>query len=313
MAEGKAPEEERMPSLEELVELLASFCDGAKKRDGHGFNKGDSQDGKRLAAMWKRRIPWTAEDLERAKSLVGRYAKQAAHGYYPGDRRKASRLERAIKEMTIAAVGEPSPHEVPFNYASVSPGGKRAYFVFMAWTDRYMDVVADIRAVGRLRHGARRTSVEFQKSVPMSVNGKRKRVKRWEVDLNGTTRPAILAVADRWGFAVDPGLEADPDQELDALVRNQKALYLSEGVRGGSKGLWFVFDLERRDDSFNEAMRARLPGRYECDPNDDWNWFVAVTERTVPVVRGIAEDFGFACHSAVARLLARAPGRRPAP
>lgn len=282
---------QKLPSLEELVHLLASFCDGAKRRDGHGFNKGDSQDGRRLSAIARAKVPWTDEDHERACSLVRRYAKQAAHGYHVGDPRAAMRLMRAIREDKIASANDTTDKAV-YNYLSLSPGGTKAYFCLLDWTPHYRDVARDVYSLRGLRHGSRRISVD-NKKVLMAFNGKRRRIERWEVTFNGTTQKRIIDIARRWDFVVDPAAEASLDQKLDIVLGYPKSAYLFTGVREKKKGIWAVFDLDKADAVFTRTIKKHLPKNYKCEPSDDWNWFVPLNKDTHPWIKYLVHKFGF--------------------
>jgi hypothetical protein len=286
------------PTLEELLELLSSSCDGSKKRDGVGFNKGDAQDGARLAAMAKKGISWSEEDFKRAQELVQRYASQAARGW-TSSKLDAQKLERAIRGGCLGTKRPPEGRESEFNYAAISSGAKNVYVYFMVWAEELKGAIEEIKALRTLKHGERTVTVEFEKSVVITVNGKKKRLKRWVIDLNGTTQPYIIDIADRYGMVIDPGVTAPIDPQIDRLTRSARALWITESVRNGQMGKWFVFDLHRKDNAFKDAMRALLPGKYECDPSDDWNWFVPVTRQTAPLVAQIAKQFKFTCHPIV--------------
>lgn len=291
------------PSIERLLDTLMGFCDGAKKRDGTGFNKADSQDGARLAAMWRRGLPWSEDDLARAEALVKRYAHQAAFGFETQDRAAAARLERAIRNGHVASEKQPVTHETRFDYVQVSPGGREAYVVILGSSAHYMDMVSDIKALSALRHGARRTRVRFKKSVPMTINGRRRRVKRWEMDLHGTSRKGLLDLADRWGLVVDPALQQDPDPHLDALMRHPRICFHFEGVRRGRSGAWFVFDLEQPHPPFSQDIKHLLKGLYVCERGDDWNWYVPLCSRTLTVIAELIKKHGFVCDRYVASIL----------
>ena len=66
-----------MEKLAEVVEYLASCCDGARKQDGAGFNKPDSYFGKSLACL----PPdlWGYDEQIRAYEMIRKYEKQYAH------------------------------------------------------------------------------------------------------------------------------------------------------------------------------------------------------------------------------------------
>ncbi len=65
--------------LEKVIQYLAGVCDYAEQADGQGFNKPDSFFGHRLA-----RTPfefWTAEEYERAYTMVRKYQRQYSIKY----------------------------------------------------------------------------------------------------------------------------------------------------------------------------------------------------------------------------------------
>ncbi len=59
-------------ALCEAIAYLASACDGARRRDGHGFNADHVSDGNRLAKATR----WSRRDRRRARQLVLYYRRQ---------------------------------------------------------------------------------------------------------------------------------------------------------------------------------------------------------------------------------------------
>lgn len=59
-------------ALNDAIAYLASACDGARRRDGHGFNADHVADGHRLARARR----WSRRDRRRAVQLVRYYRRQ---------------------------------------------------------------------------------------------------------------------------------------------------------------------------------------------------------------------------------------------
>ncbi len=60
--------------LHKALSFVASACDGARRLDGTGFNKFDTQRGKQLVEM--RAEQWKEKDIRDAEHLVVKYRKQ---------------------------------------------------------------------------------------------------------------------------------------------------------------------------------------------------------------------------------------------
>lgn len=67
-------------TVRDAIEYLASACDGAIRRDGHGFNREHAELGHRLA----QRRTWTRRDRRRAKALTRCYTGQLLRAGYFG-------------------------------------------------------------------------------------------------------------------------------------------------------------------------------------------------------------------------------------
>jgi len=59
-------------TLSDAIAYLASACDGAQQRDGHGFNADHVPIGDRLATANR----WSRKDQRRARQLVGYYRRR---------------------------------------------------------------------------------------------------------------------------------------------------------------------------------------------------------------------------------------------
>lgn len=281
-------------SLEDIIGVLAAGCDGAKKRDGSGFSKSDAQDGKRLAAMASRKVPWSKSDFERAISLASRYGQQAVKGLGLSEldsRRVLQQLRSGRMPTARPTVEKPAE----YRYLALSPAGKSVFFYFLPWKKEYEAILPEIRALARLSHGHRRVRVSYNNKAVVSWNGKRLKSPRWEVDLNGTTQGHLLMLARKFDFAVDPAVSANMDEYVDELRKYPRALYLDiDYDERGRERQVAVFDLDKRDDRFGQAMKSLLPGQFTCDPKDDWNWVTDVTPATLPRIQRIAQEFQFA-------------------
>ena len=68
-------------ALCEAIAYLASACDGARRRDGHGFNADHVSEGHRLA----RASRWSRRDRRRARELVRYYSRQLTTAGFDAD------------------------------------------------------------------------------------------------------------------------------------------------------------------------------------------------------------------------------------
>lgn len=274
---------------------LAGQCDGARKRDGRGFNRADAQEGGRLAALKSTGIPWSVDDARRAMEIATRYSRQAGSILGDGRDSKAAGIETALRNGKVQLEEEPVEDQKPYNYACLSPGGKRVYLWRLTWIEDLSSLIHDLRDVCRHHpHGRRRSYMDAKVTAELSLNGQRRRVDRSEIDLNGSTAAAVAAVCRKHGFIVEPAVEAPVDDEIDQLRRYERSAWLHRGTRDGEKGVWAVFDLASKDPAFSAAVKSEMRGQFDCDPQEDWNWFLRWDQTTVQTVRRLASTFKFA-------------------
>lgn len=286
-------ENEDLPTVQEMMQILTGLCDGAKKRDGAGFNKADSRSGARLATMAKVGIPWGLEDSQVAVGLLKRYAGQVSKAVYPRSPSKARRLERNLREGRLPVAGKINRKSPIFNYIHPSSGGNYAYVMLRKNPEPYKEFVRDLKEIGRHSHGSRRIRVRFSRDNYIVTNGRRERVSRWVVDWNSTSRNLLVPLARKWRIVVDTTLLQSIESDLDKLSRYPRYCYLFEGVRKKIKGEWCVFDLYEPDREFNEEVKSRLRGYYYCHRNDDFNWFIILSSATVPILHDLIRKYQF--------------------
>lgn len=93
---SRRPVSPRHATAADAVRYLASVCDGAVRRDGHGFGSDHASYGHWLAALPLER--WTPTEHAAARQLVGIYRNQLARaGFAPADilsGRRPRRLSR---------------------------------------------------------------------------------------------------------------------------------------------------------------------------------------------------------------------------
>lgn len=285
----------RLVSIEDVVIALAGQCDGARKRDGRGFNRADAQEGGRLAALKSAGVPWSVDDARKAIEIASKYASQAGVTLGDGRESKAAGIEAALRNGKVQLADEPIEDQPQYNYACLSPGGKRVYLWRLTWVENLTELITDLRDVCRENpHGRRRCFMDAKVTAELTLNGKRRRVDRTEIDLNGSTRAGIVEVCKKHGFVLEPAIETPVDDEIDGLRRYEKAAWLHTGSRDGEKGTWAVFDLAQKDPAFSAAVKAEMKGQFDCDPQDDWNWFLKWTPETVQRVRRLASVHRFA-------------------
>lgn len=285
----------RLVTIEDVVSALAAQCDGARKRDGRGFNRADAQEGGRLAALKAQGMPWSFDDARKAMEIATRYSKQAGSILGNGRESKAAGIETALRNGKVQLDEEPVENQKPYNYACLSPGGKRVYLWRLTWIEDLSALIQDLREVCRAYpHGQRRSFMDAKVTAELTMNGQRRKVDRSEIDLTGSTQAAIVAVCKKHGFLIEPAVDAAVDDEIDGLRRYERAAWLQRGVRDGEKGVWAVFDLAKKDPAFSAAVKEHMRGNFDCDPQDDWNWFLRWNEDTVGTVRRLASVFKFA-------------------
>ena len=229
-----------------------------------------------------------------ATEIVNRYSKQAGALLGGGRESREKGIEAAVRGGRVGLRDPVTDNQRPYNYACLSPGGKQVHFWRLAPVPDLAGLAGTLRAACAVPHGVRRNALRLDARADITVNGVRRRASRIEVDLNGTTRDAILAAAGRHGFLVEPAAGELLDLEIDALRRNERAAWVHHGVREGRKGTWVVFDLARRHDPFSADVKARLRGRFACLEHDDWNWYVESDAATLPQVGRIVQDHRFA-------------------
>jgi hypothetical protein len=280
--------------LEQVVTALASECDGAKRRDGRGFSRADATEGARLAALADKGIAWSVSDVKRAVDMAARHPHQAAEILCSGDKNAVRAVEAALRNRTMPPVNGvvKDDKQQPYNFAGTSPGGRMAYLWKMGWIADIGSLSRDLAKLSTFRHGVRRIQIRKAKAET-SMGGRKRRLERMEVDINGTSLPIILAICNKYGFAVDPALKKAIDPLIDTLRRHAAAAWLAPSDDG--KGTVAVLDLSSRNEAFSADMKEKLRGRYTCDPDDDWNWRVEWTAETSVILRTILKDHGFAC------------------
>lgn len=287
-------------SLEDVVLALASQCDGARMRDGRGFSRADAQEGARLSAMVAAGIPWSASDTKRAIEMAARHPSQAAALLSGGNERLEKALATALRQGRLPALNVVEDSEQPpYSFAALSPGGRNVWFWKMSWIGDLPGFLSGLRAVSRLKHGERRIGIVHRKDAEATVNGRRRKMERWEVPFNGTTLPRVVELAGKHGFALDPAVKDGPDPVVDRLRRSSRACWLREEGRGKARKTVAVFDLERADKDFSETVKKEFRGKFTCSPSDDWNWAIDWTDETKAGVRAVADRFGFSADPAM--------------
>jgi hypothetical protein len=284
-----------LPALDagSLLADLASACDGAKSRDGIGFSRADQTEGRRLAALSSAGLPWNPQDTSSARSLVGRYAHQAARIRAAGDQRLERRIEALLKAGRFS-FPEPDPSAPQFpNMALLSASGVVVHLWTPAWTPAHAKLIEGIKSLRAIRHGERSTRIRFEKDAEITVAGERRKAARWEVDFNVSALGPLLVLCEEHGLAVDPSVYSGPDPEEDEARKASRAAFLRHGTKDGRKGEWAVFDLASAHPPFASMIKGAFWGQWYCDRLDDWNWYVALDEETAGDLREIASTFGF--------------------
>lgn len=292
--------------LEDAVIVLAAQCDGAKIRDHVGFNKPDARDGARLNALLKNDIPWSPQDLERARDLTSRYAHQAAKALCGHNKKREKIVADIIKKKKLPTRFTVGDEAKEYNYCCRSSGDREVHFWIMTSFPDEGNFIKDLLSLRSLRHGHRTIKVYWRKKERIVINGEATSFKKYAVDFNGTTQPKIIELASKYGFLVDEGIKRSLAEEIDRLRLSPNAAWLFEGIRYKKKGAWVVCDLHVKNQNFINRVKGELTGQYRCDPADDWNWFLELSERNRPLIARCLQDFGFVQSVALEKALSSA-------
>lgn len=281
-------------SIEDVVEALASQCDGARRRDGRGFNRADAQEGGRLSALRRQDMPWSETDARKAIELAAKYPGQAAALLSGGSETRAAGIEKALRGGRVPLREDPiqDSEQKAYCYAGLSPGGRYVYFWRLAWIDDLPGLTTRLRGLSRLRHGARGIWFKTDKAE-LTINGTRRRAERMSIDFNGSTQAGIIQAAKAHGFLLEPAIAEPMDREVDQLRHHERAVWLHSGIRDGKRGTWAVFDLMSKNEQFSAIIKHHFRGQFDCRPDDDWNWYVTYDAETAPKLRQVALKFGF--------------------
>ena len=285
-----------MPTVEDVILALAKSCDGARKRDGKGFSRSDTQDGKRLAAMLAQGISWSETDLARAMELCQGYAVQGARLLGEGSERENEQLEKDLRAGYIQ-IGKPvDPMQDGCNFAVLSPACNRLYFYFEAYTPIFSELRDNILELRKLHHGARRIRVELSDKVDYHINRRKRRLRRWEVTFNSTTQPALIKLCKEFGVALDPIALKPVDSLIDELLKHPRVLYFrtvtNQEKREASR--WAVFDLDRKLDGFVEDIKHAFPAKDRVYDKSDATWLVPLNQNTYRDILDLADKYDMA-------------------
>lgn len=286
-----------------VVQALASVCDGARLKDGRGFSRSHAQTGARLAAMSNNNIPWSNTDYEAAVALLSEYSSQVGRMFSPGDEAKARKIASLVASGKLPAGNDVVEGNAAHPFAVMSPGQRYGYIYLEGSPENFNGIVDAIKSVKNLSHGARRVGAYLSGRITYHISGQQKKGRRWEVTYNSTTQPLFERLATEYGLAVDPALLKKTDSVLDGLLKHERAAYMTKTP--GLNGLvWkVVFDLDRKCDEFSEDMKSQLAGKFECSPQNDWNWSVPFNRKTAPIIADLIQKYEFAFCPSIQRLL----------
>lgn len=294
---------EQTPSVEDVIMTVATFCDGAKRRDNSGFSKADAGSGARLATMAKNNIPWGAKDLEYANSLISGYANQISKIYYPSDKSKAQRFSKKLKEGKLSVRGRTVSRSPWFNYMYLSDWGRYIYIRLERMPKNYQDFVSELKQANDLLHGKRKVSVKFLKNHQAAVNGQTRKFPIWKIDANSTSKKFLKDFAKKWNIRPDISLFRSEDVDLDNLLRHTNFCYQHEGRRNKRFGQWCVFDLHYKNNEFIYYVKNNLKGHYDCQQKYDYNWFVFINDNTIPHIKWLIKNHNFVISKQISKTL----------
>ena len=114
-----------------LTRYLAGQCDGARVRDGHGFNRVHAVLGHKLAEMAFEE--WTPRQLWAARNILTTYSKRQLAEWWarvptipePGNRRRSDSVRTATRTTSASRGERPSPSSPTARCCSRSTTGTR--------------------------------------------------------------------------------------------------------------------------------------------------------------------------------------------
>lgn len=256
-------------TLESLILLLVESCDGAKRKDGYGFSRSDSQDGMRLGGLIKCGMPLSLDEVNRAKLLLGKYQNQLLNHFDSEKRKEISRI-LSSGQLTTGVIKE---NRKSYNYAYCSSEGKYLYIELNSYLKNYNEFVSRLISLKEISHGARRTFVTFQVKKHVVIFGKRQRLARWKITFSSSIREPALAILKEYEFVIDPSILMATDLDYDEASKKPVFAYLRNATRGSLTGLWLVIDFYRKDDDFITFVKANVK-HFSCRKEDDYNWYL---------------------------------------
>ncbi len=254
--------------------------------------------------MVKSGLAWSPTDLEAATSLLSEYAIQAGKLLSPHDESKARKLAGLFRSGRLGAGTELTSQEEGCTFMVLSPGQRWAYLHFEARTEEFDGIVRYLNSLKNTAHGDRPTRVKLSDPLSFNVSGRSRRGRRWEISLNGTTQPYIADMGKKFSIAIDPAILRRLDLEHDDLLRSARAAFLRQQPTERGDRWYAVFDLDAKDAAFSDEMKTRLHGQFTCDKQDDWNWAVPLTRRTLPEISNIISKFRFSTDRRLQNFLA---------
>ena len=275
-------------SLEFLLSILVQNCDGAKKRDGYGFSRADSQDGMRLGGIIKRRLPLNTTEVDISYSLLAKYSKQLLKNFSESEKKYISKLI-GEKNLPIAMF---SKDRKPINYAYLSSQQKFLYIEINSFLNDYKQFTHKILQLKRICHGKRKTYVVFQGKMNKNIFGKSTTVSRWRVSYSGSVKRQLLSLLKQYDFIIDPTVFANPSQKRDALLRNEVYAYYEDATRNSITGKWLVLDFSNK----NEAAIAYIKNNFRvycCRKEDDYNWYILERDQE-DAIKNLFHNFSIA-------------------
>ena len=236
--------QQKVPSIETLIKTLTSSCDGAKKRDGVGFNKGDAFTGRRLTAMINSKIPFSFDDLKQSQELISRYSNQLKTIFGEDVEFKKSRTYRHVER-----------DRKDFHYCRLTLDNSRIIL-----TGPYnADLKKELSSLNNLFHGDRKC---------ISFFDRKKNPKCWVFDYNGTIYNDLIKIIKKYNVAKDPNL-VKPNFKLDELKKNLYCCYYdyrNETLNNKDiVRLYVVFDLGE----YNEDIRLDFKNNSYIKYNHD--------------------------------------------
>ena len=259
----------KLVTLESLILDLVKKCDGAKKRDGSGFSRADSQDGMRLGGIIRRKIPLNKKEIQRSYILLKKYFSQLTPDI---DEKMRANIAKHIQNKSLI-IERYDENRDAVNYAYLSYQGKYIYLEIEQFLENYKDFSRKIYSLQEISHGVRKTFVTFQGKKYVHVMGAKKYISRWKISYSSSIKRQVISILQEFNFIMDPSIFKMPLLKHDLYAKLPVYAFVEAAQRREVFGDWVVIDFYKKNEEFIEYVKTNLRF-YSCRKEDDYNWYL---------------------------------------